>query len=64
MFRKTPNGCTKRNMKRQCRAGPAIQRGRGDPDARLRLVDAMRSDIMLEELERILSTFAQKENKS
>jgi hypothetical protein len=64
MFRKTPNGCTRRNMARFGREGPQIRGNRGDPDRHLRIVDTMTHDIKLEEIERILSTFTQKENKS
>ena len=64
MFRRTPNGCSRRNMARFCREGPRIRGSRGDPGTHLRIVDTMRRDIKLEEIERILSTFTQKENKS
>lgn len=64
MFRTVTNGCTERYTGRYGRAGPRIQRGRGDPDRHLLIVDTMRRDIKLEEIERILSAFTQKENKS
>jgi hypothetical protein len=64
MFRTTPNGCTRRNMARFGREGPQIRGSRGDPGTHLRLVDTIRRDIKLEEIERILSIFTQKENKS
>ncbi len=64
MFRKIPNGCTRRNMARFAREGPQIRKSRGDLGRHLRIVDTMRRDIKLEEIERILSIFTQKENKS
>jgi len=64
MFRTTLNGCTRRNIARFGREGPQIRGSRGDPGTHLRLVDTMRRDIKLEEIERILSIFTQKENKS
>jgi hypothetical protein len=64
MFRTTPNGCTRRNMARFGRAGPPGQMNRGDPGALLRLSDAMKREIELEEIEKILFIFKQKERKS
>jgi hypothetical protein len=64
MFRKIPNGCTKRNMARYGRAGPPGQKSRGDPGARIRIMDSMNQDMELEELEKILFKFTQKEKKS
>jgi hypothetical protein len=64
MFRKIPNGCTKRNMARYSRAGPPGQKSRGDPGVRLRLMDSMRREIELEEIEKILLKFTQKEKQS
>jgi hypothetical protein len=64
MFRRTPNGCSRRNMARFSREGPQIRGSREDPGRHLQIADTMRHDIKLEEIERILSTFTQKENKS
>jgi len=64
MFRTTPNGCTKRNMARFGRAGPPGQLSRGEPGARLQKTDFIRREIELEEIEKILFIFTQKERKS
>jgi hypothetical protein len=64
MFRRTPNGCTRRNMARFGRAGPPGTRSRGDPGVRLRLVETVNRYVKLEEIENILFTITQKERKS
>ena len=64
MFRTTPNGCTKRNMARYGRAGPSIKGSRGDPAAESGIADASKRSIELEEIEKILFIFKQKERKS
>jgi hypothetical protein len=64
MFRKTPNGCTKRNLARIARAGPPGQASRGDPGIRLRKGVQKNRDAELDEIEKILLIFKRKEKKS
>jgi len=64
MFRKTPNGCTRRNLARIARAGPHGRGSRGDPDMRLNKDVKEKRDLELEEIEKILFIFTQKEKKS
>lgn len=64
MFRKIPNGCSRRNMARFGRAGPPGTRSRGDPVVRLQLVETVNHYVKLEEIENILFTITQKEQKS
>ena len=64
MFRKTPNGCTRRNMARFSREGPPGQGSRGDPGLRLSKTSTKNRDIELEEIEKILYIFTRKEKKS
>jgi hypothetical protein len=64
MFRIIPNGCTRRQMKRLCRAGPCLKKSRGDPP-HLRLVDLEQRFIEFEEMEMSLIKYSQKkESKS
>ena len=64
MFRRTANGCTRRNMARFGRAAPPGIGSRAGPSARLRLVETMNRYVKLEEIENILFAFNQKERKS
>jgi hypothetical protein len=64
MFRKTPNGCTRRNLAKFSREGPPGQGSRGDPGMRLSKAAKEKRDKELEEIEKILFIFKQKEKKS
>jgi hypothetical protein len=64
MFRKTPNGCTSRNLARIARAGPHGRGSRGDPGMRLSKAVKEKRDLELEEIEKILFIFKRKEKKS
>jgi hypothetical protein len=54
MFRKTPNGCTRRNLARIARAGPNGRVSRGDPGMRRSKLVKEKRDMELEEIEKIL----------
>ena len=64
MFRKTPNGCTRRNLARISRAGHLGLGSRGDPGMRLSKAVKEKRDLELEEIEKILFIFKRKEKKS
>jgi hypothetical protein len=64
MFRKTANGCTRRNLARIARAGPHGRGSRGDPGMRLSKAVKEKRDMELEEIEKILFIFKQKEKTS
>lgn len=64
MFRKTPNGCTRRNLARIGSAGPPGQGSRGDPGMRLSKTVENNRDLKLDEIENILNIFTRKEKKS
>jgi hypothetical protein len=64
MFRRTQNGCSKRNLARIARAGPHGQGNRREPGMRLSKAVKEKSDMGLEEIEKILFMFTQKEKKS
>lgn len=64
MFRKTPNGCTRRNLARIGRASPPGRWSRGDPGMQLTKKVKINQDIELAEIEKILYIFTRKEKTS
>jgi hypothetical protein len=64
MFRKTPNGCTRRNLARFSREGPPGQGSRGDPGMRPSKTVKNKLDMKLDETENILNIFTRKEKNS
>jgi hypothetical protein len=64
MFRRTANGCTRRNLARIARAGPPGQGSRREPGMRLSKAVKENRDMELDEIEKILFIFTQKEKKS
>ncbi len=61
MFRRTPAPCTKSNTARFGRASPGK---REDAQPRLRMVDAIKSNVNLEQIEDNLFLITRKEKQS
>ena len=63
MFRRIPNGCSRRKMARSCREVLSASEGKDDHDARLSTIGTVNHYVKLEEIENILFMITQKERK-
>jgi hypothetical protein len=64
MFRRTPNGCSRRNMARFGRSHLPGTGSRETHDTRLQLAETANRYVRLEEIENIIFSITQKETKS